>query len=195
MTRVECLGCGHVLALPPSIAEGAEFACAHCGLVMMNVQAARTFRWRDVDPYVRRHGASRVNLWGGLGGAFVWVPVLAIVLAARGELDALFIAALALPYLALLAVLGTKRARTPASVWMHWLWVGLGAYCLYVGVLLVLVPRWEPLFAGTSGAPTGPLPMLGFGAVAVVVGAVGVLLYRRRQRSVPRISGTPPEVA
>src|SRR5512134_299830 len=69
VTRVECLGCGHVLDLPPSVVEGGEFACAHCGLLMRNVEAARAFRWADVDPYVRRHGASRANLWGGLGGS------------------------------------------------------------------------------------------------------------------------------
>lgn len=79
MTRIECLGCGHVLVLPGSIPEGGTFACAHCRLVMQNVEAARRFRWKEVDPYVRRHGASRLNLWGGLGGAVLWLPILASV--------------------------------------------------------------------------------------------------------------------
>jgi hypothetical protein len=194
VTRIECLGCGHVLSLPPSIPEGGEFACAHCGLLMRNVAAARGFRWQEVDPYVRRHGASRTNLWGGLAGAAVWLPILACVLAAQDRFDGIFLAAIGLPYLALLAVFGLKRARTPGSVWQSWLWAGLGAYGAYVGALLVLKPEWEPLFAGTSGVAPGALAFLGFGAAGVVVGVAGVFLHRRRTRSVPRISGIPPAV-
>jgi hypothetical protein len=192
VTRVECLGCGHVLLLPASIPEGAEFACAHCGLCMRNVAAAREFRWRDVDSYVRRHGASRMNLWGGLAGAAVWLPILACVLAAQGRFDGAFLAAIGVPYLALVAVLGLKRARTPAAVWQSWLWAGLGAYALYVGALLVARPGWVPLFSGTYGLAPGAGTFLGFGAAGVLAGGVAILLHRRRMRAVPRIWGEPP---
>jgi hypothetical protein len=194
VTRIECLGCGHVLALPASIAEGGDFACAHCGLWMRNVEAARRFRWQDVDPYVRRHGASRANLWGGLGGAVLWLPILACVLAAQGRFDGLFLAALGLPYLALLAVFGAKRARTPATVWQYGLWIGLGLYGLYLGALLVLRPDWAPLLSGTSGVDMGPLGFLGLGAGGVLAGAIAVAVHRRRVREVPRVSGTPPAI-
>lgn len=194
MIRIECLGCGHGLALPASIPEGGDFACAHCGLWMRNVEAARRFRWQDVDPYVRRHGASRANLWGGLAGAVLWLPILACVLAAQGRFDGLFLAALGVPYLALLAVFGVKRARTPGTVWQYWLWIGLGAYGLYVGTLLLLVPEWAPLLSGTSGVAMGPLELLGLGAIGVLVGTIGDAVHRRRVRAVPRISGTPPAI-
>jgi hypothetical protein len=191
--RIECLGCGRVLVLPESIGEGGEFACAHCGLLMRNVAAARTFRWKDVDPYVRRHGASRANLWAGLGGAVLWLPILAIVLAAQGRFDGVFLASLAAPYLAIVVVLGQKRARTPAHAWRYSLWAGLGAYGVYVGALLVAVPRWRPLLSGTSGVEAGPTAFLGFGAIALLGGAAAGAVHRARMRRVPRISGTPPQ--
>jgi hypothetical protein len=191
MTRLECLGCGHVLELPPSIGEGGWFACASCGLVMRNVAAARSFRWRDVDPYVRRHGASRTNLWGGLTGAVLWLPILAGVLAAQGRFDGAFLVALALPYLALLAVLARTRSRTSAASLLYRLWAGLGGYAVYVGALLLLEPRWRPLLSGTSGVEIAPRGLLGFGAIALVVGGAGGAVHRARMRSVPRISGTP----
>jgi hypothetical protein len=192
VARVECLGCGHVLLLPPSIPDGGEFACAHCGLSMRNVAAARGLRWRDVDPYVRRHGASRTNLWGGLAGAAVWLPILACVLASQGRLDGAFLAAIGLPYVALLAVLGLKRARTAPAVWQSWVWSGLGAYALYIGALLVAKPGWVPLFSGTSGLAPAAGTFLGFGAAGLMAGAIGVLLHRRRMRTLPRVSREPP---
>jgi hypothetical protein len=192
--RIECLGCGHVLMLPASIPEGGDFACAHCGLWMRNVEAARRFRWQDVEPYVRHHGASRANLWGGLAGAALWLPLLACVLAVQGRLDGPFLAVLGLPYLALLAVFGAKRARIPGTVWQYWLWIGLGGYGLYVGTVLVLEPEWAPLLSGTSGVDMGPLGFFGLGAIGVLAGAIGVAVHRRRARKVPRISGTPPAI-
>jgi hypothetical protein len=195
VTRVECLGCGHVLMLSASVPEGGAFACAHCGLVMRNVEEARRFRWKDVDPYVRRHGASRLNLWGGLGGAALWLPILAFVLVAQGRFDGLFLLAVGVPYLALLAVLGVKRARTPASVWQSGTWAALGVYGLYLGTLLVVRPSWAPLLSGTSGVAPSPHALLGFGAIGLLVGVVGVAVQRRRARTVPRIAGTPPEVS
>lgn len=195
MTRVECLGCGHVLTLPPEIPEGGDFACAHCGLQMRNVEVARSFRWKDVDPYVRKHGASRLNLWGGLGGSVIWLPILAVVLAVQGKFDGLFLAALAVPYLALLAVFGVKRARAPATAWQAWIWVGLGVYCLYVAALLVVRPAWAPLLAGTSGHAATELQLGGIGVVSAASGLVSLAVQRRRARRIPRITGTPPEVA
>ncbi len=192
MTRIECSCCGSVLSLPDSVPEGGELACARCHLVMLNVEATRRFRWAEVDPYVRRHGASRLNLWGGLGGASLWLPVLAVALAVNGRFDAPFVASLALPYLALLAVLARKRARTPAMVWIFSLWMGLGCYGLYVAALVALRPDWAALLSGASGASL-PGVWWGFSGTALATGALGVALSLRKARRVPRIAGAPPE--
>lgn len=194
MIRVECLGCGDVLLLPPSIPEGGEFACARCGLHMRNVAAARSFHWRDLDPYVRRHGASRLNLWGGLGGAVLWLPILAGVQVSRGQFDLLFFGLLAAPYLALMAVLARRRARTPGSAWTWSLWMGLGAYVLYLGALLAAHPRYAPLLAGVPPVAPSPWEVLATGAAVLIAGAGGLALQRRRASRIPRIEGTPQAV-
>jgi len=193
MIRIECLGCGHVLTLPDSIPEGGAFVCAHCGLELLNVEVARKFRWKAVDPYVRRHGASRANLWGGLGGAALWLPILAALQLYRGQFDALFFGLVALPYLGLLVFLGMRRARTPAMVWLYWLWMGLGAYLLYLGALLFVRPAWAEQLAGVPPLVTSGGQLFSMGGIAFVVGGFGMVLQRRRASRLPRISGTPPE--
>jgi hypothetical protein len=195
MTRIECLGCGHVLRLPPAIPEGGEFACAHCGLQMLNVEVARAFRWRNVDPYVRKRGASRLNLWGGLGGACLWLPILAGVQLSRHQFDALFFLLLAVPYLALIALFATRRARTPGTPWSSWLWIGLGTYGLYLGALLLARPDWAPLLTGVPPLVPSPWELFAMGAVGLVAGAIALALHRRRAARIPRITGTPPEGA
>jgi hypothetical protein len=183
-TIVECPGCGHRLPLGPGLGEGAEFACGHCRTVLVNVAALRSFRWRDVEPYVRAHGASRLNLWGGLGGAALWLPILAVVMGVQGRLDAGLLAAIGVPYLGLLVAAARARARTPVPVWMGMIWAGLGGYLLYVSVLLWLVPAWQAALPG--------LRMWPFGAIALLTGAVLVLAYRRRVARLPQVTGLPP---
>ncbi len=191
---VDCQACGASLVVPPGVAEGREFACERCELLIANVEAARRFRWADLDPYVRAHGASRWNFWGGLAGAAAWVPALAIALAVAGRFDASLVAALGLPYLGMLLVLARMRARAPAARWLSWLWIGLGAYLVYAGMLLRSVPRWAAAVSAGSGPTLVPW---GFGAVALVVGVAGELLYRRRfarapkARAVVRGNGSP----
>ncbi|HSB18696.1 MAG TPA: hypothetical protein VLD85_01675 [Anaeromyxobacteraceae bacterium] len=192
MTRIDCQACGRASELPEGFAEGAEFRCAACGLLLRNVEASRRFRWADVDPYVRDHGASRVNLWGGMAGAFAWLPILAAVLAATGRFDALLLAALGLPYALLLLLLARRRARAPAARWLAWMWMGLGAYGCWVAVLLGAVPRWRALLLG-EGAGARQLSALGlFGASALAAGLVGEILYRRRLARAPAFPGAPP---
>jgi len=195
-TTLECPCCGHVLAVPADVAENALVACAHCGMVIRNCSGSRAFRWSIVDPYVRRHGASRANLWGGLLGSLAWVPVLAIVMAVTGRFDILVLSLLAVPYLALLVWLKARRPRTPALVWSMELWAGLGAYFLYLGVLHVVLPqRLEVLFAvsGTpSGGPVALLTLMVLGGVWLLLGLVGRGWYRRRAARLAQLSGTPP---
>ena len=190
MLAIDCHACGRTLELPATFPEGGDFACGHCGMWMRNVQAARRFRFADLDPYVRRHGASRVNLWGGTVGAALWLPILAGVLAWRGMLDAGFLAAVGLPYVVLLAVLFRRRAGAPAARFGAWTWAGLGIYLLYLFVLLELVPGYAARFGAASeagGGPAVPTLFLGvFGGAALAAGTLADLGYRRRAARLPR---------
>jgi len=157
---------------------------------MRNVEAARAFRLTDLDPFVRRHGASRFDLRAGMIGAVLWLPILAGVLAWRGALDGGFLAAIGLPYVALLALLARRRAGAPAVRFLAWTWAGLGLYALYLLALLELVPYYEARFAtasGAGGSMVAPLPFLGFfGAAALAAGVLTDVLYRRRAARLPR---------
>lgn len=189
MPSIDCQACGRALAVPDDFPEAGDFACGHCGLWMRNVEAARRFRFADLDPYVRRHGASRLNLWGGTIGAALWLPILAGVLAWRGMLDAGFLAAVGLPYCALLALLARLRAGAPAARFGAWTWAGLGAYCLYLFGLFRLVPGYAARFGAASeaGGPAAPVGFFGlFGAAAVAAGLLADFLYRRRAARLPR---------
>jgi hypothetical protein len=195
-TTIECPCCGHALAVSSEVAEDALFACAHCGMIVRNCTGSRAFRWALVDPYVRRYGTSRANLWGGLLGSLAWLPVLALVMAITGRFDILLLCALAVPYLALLAWLKARRARTPALIWSMDLWAGMGAYFLYLGVLHILLPeRLEVLFAvsGTpAGGPVALLTVMVLGGAWLLLGIIGRTWYRRRAEGLPQLSGTPP---
>jgi hypothetical protein len=195
-TTLECPCCGHVLAVPPDVAENALVTCAHCGMVIRNCLGSRAFRWSMVDPYVRRHGATRANLWGGLLGSLAWLPVLAIVMAVTGRFDLLLLCVLAVPYLGLLAWLKARRPRTPQMVWSMELWAGLGTYFVYLGLLHVFLPqRLEVLFAvsGTpAGGPVALLTILVLGGTWLLLGLVGRGWYRRRAQRLPQLAGTPP---
>ena len=190
MPRIDCQSCGRALEVPDEFPEAGDFACGHCGLWLRNVEAARRFRFADVDPYVRRHGASRLNLWGGIIGAALWLPILAGVLAWRGLLDAGFLAAIGLPYLALLVFLFRRRAGAAAVRFGAWTWTGLGLYLLYLFALFELVPDYAVRFGAASeagGGPAVPTLFLGvFGASAFAAGALTDLLYRRRVARLPR---------
>jgi hypothetical protein len=190
MPRIDCQACGRALEVPPDFPGAADFACGHCGLWMRNVEAARSFRFASEDPYVRRHGASRLNLWGGTVGAALWLPIMAGVLAWRGMFDAGFLAAVGIPYVALLALLFRRRAGAAAGRFGAWTWMGLGVYALYLFALFALVPGYAALFAAASeagGGPAAPTGFLGvFGATALAVGVFVDVHYRRRAARLPR---------
>jgi thiol:disulfide interchange protein DsbD len=195
MPRIECAGCGFVLAVPDELREGAGFTCAHCGLIARNVESARRFHWAELDPYVRRHGVSRGNLWGGTIGSLAWLPVLGVVLALQGRFDLGLFVALAAPYLFLLAVLKQRRPRTPALLWATHLWIGLGLYLLYLWLLISFFPGWAGVLLDSSGAGGGgvmPSMLVAMGATCVLVGTGISWSYRVRARRLPRATGTAP---
>jgi hypothetical protein len=167
--------------------DGAELACGHCGLLLRNGPALRAFRWAAVDP---RRGSRLLGLWGGAIGAFLWIPVVGVVLALHHRFDAVLLGTLSLPYLGLPPLL-EARARTPAVTWLGKLWIGVGLYMLYVAAVLVVVPRWNALLAA-NGLREPPAFLVAFGAVSLVAGTGLVWLYRRRVARAPRYYGPPP---
>jgi uncharacterized membrane protein (UPF0136 family) len=188
--RIDCQGCGQALEAPDGFPEGGEFACGHCGLVLRNVEAARAFRWPGNGPGAPRRGSRGLGFWAGVVGGSIWLPALLAVLGARGQLTVGLAAALAVPYLALVAVLVRRRGgRTPAP-WVNEVWVGLGGYFLYLWVLGKAAPSWGQLFDPSRG---GSLRALGFiGALWLAVGIAGIARCRRRSARLPRFRGSPP---
>ncbi|HEX5012380.1 MAG TPA: hypothetical protein VFY71_18470 [Planctomycetota bacterium] len=189
---LECPGCGYVLARPPELGDNAWCSCGHCRLILRNDAAARAFRWELVDPYVRRNGASRANLWGGLLGAIAWLPALMICMALAGKFDVLLLVALAAPYLVLLAWLRMRRARTPMLVWMMEVWAGLGAYMLYLAGLHIVLPESSRVVFSFGGV--GPAAPTTLGILWLLVGLIGRAWYRRRAERLPQLYGQPPAV-
>ncbi|HZM00552.1 MAG TPA: thioredoxin family protein [Planctomycetota bacterium] len=157
MPRIECAGCGFVLAVPDDLREGAGFTCAHCGLIARNVESVRRFRWAELDPFVRRHGVSGANLWGGVVGSLVWLPVLTIVLAAEGRFELGLFVAIAAPYLFLQGVLKQRRPRPPTALWAAHLWLLVALFSGSAGALV-----------DSAGAGGNVLP-----AMIVAMGATG----------------------
>ncbi len=195
MAAIDCQACGRRLDLPEGFPEGGDFACADCGLWLRNVEAARTFRWASLDPYVRRHGASRLNLWGGFAGSVLWLPIVLGLMAARRAMTLPLALALSLPYLALTLWLLRRRAGAPALLWIQWVWASLGGYLVYAWALLRLVPGWRRLLEGVtgSGEATAPRALGVYGALALAIGLLGAGLYRWKGRRLPQLRGAPPE--
>jgi len=194
MTRVECSGCGSPLQLPDGLAEGAAFTCSRCGNIARNVESIRRFRWAELDPYMQKHGVSRANLWGGLIGSLVWIPALVVVLVATDQFDIGLLAAVAAPYLILLAVLKQRRPRTPAMLWAAHQWVGFGLYFLYLFTIFSMFPRWAGVILDISGMNRSVITrwMLAVLGVSAIVGGLAVAwLYRARARNLPRATVAP----
>ena len=189
MTPIECSGCGTALQLPEGLANGAAFTCPACGLMARNVESVRRFRWSELDPFVRKHGVSRANFWGGLIGSVAWIPALVVVLLATDKFSIGLLLAVAGPYLVLLALLFHRRGRTPAALWSGHYWVGFGLYFLYLFTIFSMFPNWAGVILDISGMNRAVIMrwMLAvLGASAVVGGLAMAWLYRMRARSLPR---------
>jgi|GEM_PF-4998608 len=189
-TTLECPCCGHALAVPSEVRERALCACAHCGFILRNCAGSRAFRWEHVDPYVRRHGASRANLWVGLLGSLLWLPALVVAMLVRGRFSLVAFMALAVPYLLLLVVLRARRARTPALVWAMELWMGLGSYLLYLAALRLV---WLQTFGDILGlGGVTPLAVVVLGTMWLLMGLAGRRWYRWRAARLPQLVGSAP---
>ncbi|HSM92598.1 MAG TPA: hypothetical protein VLT47_06875 [Anaeromyxobacteraceae bacterium] len=191
---VECQSCGWNLEVPYGTAEGREFACGHCGLLLRNVEPTRRFRWDSVDPFVRRHGATRLGLWaGGLAG-LLWLPAIAASLVVRHRFDPGFLAALGVPWCAIELWLARRRIATPSVRWHVFLWIGAGAFAMYAALLVAVIPSWRPLL-GLGDDPEALKLLFVLGVMATMVGAAGASLYGWILRRTPRARATPPEDA
>jgi hypothetical protein len=188
---VDCQSCGWILEVPLGTAEGREFACGHCGLLLRNDEATRTFQWRSLDPFVRRRGAPRLLFWAGIVVGLLWVPAAAVALGLRHRLDPLFIAALAVPWTAIVSWLARGRAATPRVRWYVQLWIGVGAFAMYVAILVAMVPPWRPLL-GIGDNPDGLKLIFVAGVMAMMVGAAGASAYGWVLRRTPTARATAP---
>jgi len=189
MQVIDCSCCGRALALPEGLKEGAAFACSGCGMGARNVAFTRAFRWESQDPYLRKHGASRGGLWGGFFGSLVWLVVLAVLMLLRSKFHLGAFVAIAAPYLLLLVSLRLLRPRRPALLWMMYLWMGLGAYCIYLAGLEVLLKDWTDVMK--TFADVSPALLLALGSAWLVTGFVGAWLYRGYIRRLPQALPAP----
>jgi predicted RNA-binding Zn-ribbon protein involved in translation (DUF1610 family) len=174
--NVECQSCGWKLEVPPGAGEGREFACGNCGLLLRNVEPTREFRWSSLDPYTRRYGASRLRFWGGLLVGSLWLPALAAALTIQNTFDPLFVTALGVPWFAIELWLARRRAGIPSVRWYVFLWIGIGAFVMYVAILVALIPKWRPLL-GIGENPDALKIFFVFGVLAMMVGVAGASLY------------------
>lgn len=188
---VDCQSCGWILEVPLGTSEGREFACGHCGALLRNDEAARAFRWGEVDPFVRRRGAPRPLFWGGIVAGLLWVPAAAVALGFRHRLDPLFMVALAVPWASIVSWLARGRARTPKVRWYVQLWIGVGAFTMYLAILVALVPPWRPLL-GVGEDPDALKLVFVAGVMAMMVGVAGASAYRWVLKRTPTARATPP---
>lgn len=191
--NVDCQSCGWSLEVPPVTGEGQEFACGHCGMLLRNVEPTREFRWANTDPFTRRHGAPRALYWLGIVGGLLWVPAAAVALGLRHRLDPLFIAATAAPWGTIVWWLAQGRAGTPKARWYVQLWIGVGAFAMYLAILVALVPPWRPLL-GVGDNPDALKLVFTSGVMAMMVGLAGASMYRWVLRRTPTARATPPSV-
>ncbi|MCR4314992.1 MAG: hypothetical protein NUW37_01445 [Planctomycetes bacterium] len=183
INSVDCPGCGARLAIPGGLAEQAEFICARCRIVLVNNEHLRKFRWMDQDEYVRKHGASRVNLWGGTLGSVIWLPIFFTVVGFQGKLTFGFAAMVAVPYLAMIWWMMKSRADASATLWQSKLFASIGVYFVYLGGMLWLVPEWNELFASFDSPNF--LAIIGMGITFAAMGTIGALMYASKAKKLP----------
>jgi predicted RNA-binding Zn-ribbon protein involved in translation (DUF1610 family) len=189
---VDCQSCGWNLEVPLGMPEGREFACGHCGLLLRNTEPTREFRWSEVDPFIRRHGATKLGLWVGLLAGFVWIPAMAATLLFRHRFDPVFLSALGVPWCAIEYWLARHRVETPSARWYIYLWLGVGVFAVYVALLVAFVPTWRPLL-GLGENPDALKLVFSLGMLAVMVGTAAASLYRWVLKRTPVARATPPD--
>ncbi len=189
--NVECQSCGWSLEVPLGLADGKEFACGHCGLLLRNTEATREFRWASLDPFVRRRGVSRLVFTLSVIFGLAWIPAAAIAMALFRRLDPAFLAALAIPWCAIELWLARGRAGIPKVRWYVLLWLALGAFVSYVAILVAVRPQWRALL-GVGENPDALKLIFTAGVMAMMVGAAGASAYRWIVGRTPNARATPP---
>jgi hypothetical protein len=189
--NVDCQSCGWNLEVPPGTGEGREFACGHCGLLLRNVEPTLEFRWSSLDPFERRRGVTRLRFWTGVLAGFFWVPAIAASLLFRRAFDPVFLAALGVPWCAIEFWLARQRAGIPAVRWYVFLWIGVGAFAMYVAILVAVIPTWRPLL-GVGENPEALKLVFMLGVLATMVGVAGASLYSWVLKRTPTARAYPP---
>jgi hypothetical protein len=189
--NVDCQSCGCNLEVPPGVAEGREFACGHCGQLLRNVDTTREFRWSSLDPFTRRRGTTRAWFWVGILAGFLWVPAYAIALQLQGNLDPVFLTAVAVPWFSIELWLARRRAGIPSVRWYVFLWIGVGAFTMYLAILVGFTPKWRPLL-GIGENPDALKLLFTFGVLAMMVGVAGASLYGWVLKRTPIARASPP---
>jgi hypothetical protein len=189
--NVECQSCGWVLEVPVGTAEGREFACGHCGQLLRYGEDVRAFRWAARDPFARRFGTNRVWFVAGVLAGFAWIPALAVSLLFRRRFDPAFLSAIGVPWFAVEFWLARGRANVPSARWHVLLWIGVGAFTIYVALLVAFVPPWRGLL-GLGEDPEALKLLFVLGVIATMVGAAGASLYGWVLRRTPTARATPP---
>jgi predicted RNA-binding Zn-ribbon protein involved in translation (DUF1610 family) len=188
---VECQSCGWSLEVPLGTGEGREFACGHCGLLLRNEEPTREFRWNRLDPFTRNHGAPRLRFWVGVLAGFLWLPAIAASLLFRHAFDPVFLGALGVPWCAIEYWLARQRAGIPRARWYVYLWIGVGAFAMYVAIVVALIPSWRPLL-GIGENPDALKLVFAVGVLGMMVGAAAASLYGWVLKRTPIARASPP---
>jgi hypothetical protein len=175
--NVDCQSCGCNLEVPPGVAEGREFACGHCGQLLRNVDTTREFRWSSLDPFTRRRGTTR--------------PWFYVGLYLQGNFDRVFLTAIALPWFSIELWLARRRAGIPSVRWYVFLWIGVGAFTMYLAILVGFTPKWRPLL-GIGENPDALKLLFVVGVLAMMVGVAGASLYGWVLKRTPVARASPP---
>jgi hypothetical protein len=189
--NVDCQSCGCNLEVPAGVAEGREFACGHCGQLLRNVDTTREFRWSSLDPFTRRRGTTRPWFYAGVLLGFLWVPAYAVGLYLQGNFDRVFLTAIALPWFSIELWLARRRAGIPSVRWYVFLWIGVGAFTMYLAILVGFTPKWRPLL-GIGENPDALKLLFVVGVLAMMVGVAGASLYGWVLKRTPVARASPP---
>lgn len=193
---VDCRSCGASQALPAGLAQGAEFACPACGTILRHDEHLAAFRWEAQDEFVRRHGASRGNLFGAVLGSSLWIPLFVATSLAQGVTDPRLYLAMIVPYGLFLVAAFKLRPRRPALLWVcEVVFLGLGTFLIWTWWLFERVPAWGRGIEGMGGWSARPAELVLPAAILIAVAIALSVWYRTRAKRLPQGQLVQPALA